>query len=205
MTSVMPVRALVGVAALSTALGLSVVAPTSASATTGTGTTVAATVLPTLASGSAGAMVSNLQYVLSIRRTGVYDRATAAAVKRVQLWKGVNPANGVVAGKATWLALRDPTLGYVMRTSRPARAKYPFAAWQTSVHGRGIAYRESKLSCTVLSRTGVYRGKWQMSLSLWRAYGGRAFAATPEKASCLDQDKVAYRIWITSGWRPWGG
>jgi hypothetical protein len=205
MTAVMPLRALVGVAALSTTLGLSVVAPTSASATAGTGSTVRATVLPTLRAGSANALVSNVQYILSIRRTGVYDSATVAAVKRLQLWKKVYPANGIVAGKATWLALRDPTLGYVMRTSHTARAAYPFTTWQTSVHGRGVAYRESKLSCTALSRGAAYRGKWQMSLTLWRANGGIAFAAAPEKASCVDQDKVAYRIWVRSGWRPWGG
>ena len=204
MTSVMPVRALVGVAALSIALGMSVVAPTSASATTGTGTTVAATAWPTLRVGSAGTLVANVQGVLAIRRTGVFDRATILAIKRLQAWKHVYPVNGVL-GPITWRVLGDPTLGYSLRTSGTARAKYGFARWQGSVHGRGIAYRESHLSCTALSRTHAYRGKWQMTLSLWRANGGLAFAAAPERASCLNQDKVAYRIWVRSGWRPWGG
>jgi hypothetical protein len=205
MASVMPVRALVGAAALTTALGLSLVAPTGASAATvGTGTTVAATTLPTLRAGSSGILVTRVQGVLAIRRTGVFDRATVAAIKRLQAWKHVYPVNGVL-GATTWRVLGDPTLGYALRTSTAARAKYPFTAWLGSVHGRGIAYRESHLSCTVLSRTHIYRGKWQMTLSLWRANGGLAFAAAPERASCLNQDKVAYRIWVRSGWRPWGG
>ena len=203
MTRVMPARALASAVALSTVLGLSVLAPTTASAATAT--TVRTAALPALRIGSTGAQVTYLQYVLAVRRTGVYDRATAAAVRRVQLWKHVYPANGVAAGAATWQALRDPSVVSFMRASRAARARYTFVAWQTSVHGRGIAYRESHLSCTALSRTGVYRGKWQMTLSLWRANGGLAFAATPERASCLNQDKVAYRIWVRSGWRPWGG
>lgn len=204
MASVMPVRALIGAAALSTALGLSLVAPTGASAAPATGTTVAVTAVPTLRVGSAGALVADVQRILAIRRSGVFDRATAAAVRRLQAWKRVKPVNGVVSG-ATWTLLRDPTLSRPMLTSRAARARLPLAAWQASVHGHGIVYRESKGSCTILSRTGAWRGKWQMTLSLWRANGGLAFAAAPERASCLNQDKVAYRVWVRSGWRPWGG
>ena len=73
------------------------------------------------------------------------------------------------------------------------------------MHGRGVAYRESHLSCTVVSANGSWRGKWQMTTSLWKSYGGLTYAATPEKASCLAQDKVAYRVWIASWWGPWGG
>ena len=204
MASVMPVRALIGAAALSTALGLSVLAPTGASAAPATGTTVAVTALPTLRVGSAGALVADVQRILAVRRSGVFDRATAAAVRRLQAWKRVSPANGVVSG-ATWTLLKDPTLSPAMRASRAARARLPLAAWQASVHGRGIVYRESKGSCTIMSRTGAWRGKWQMTLSLWRANGGLAFAAAPERASCLNQDVVAYRVWVRSGWRPWGG
>ena len=205
MTRVMPVRALAGGVALTTVLGLAVLAPTTASATAAPATTVPSAVVPTLRIGSTGTQVSNLQYVLAIRRTGVYDRATAAAVRRVQLWKHVYPANGIAAGLPTWRALRDPSMAILMRVSRTARTRLPFAVWQASVHGRGISYRESKLNCRAVSRGGAYRGKWQMTVSLWRANGGLAFAATPERASCLNQDKVAYRVWVRSGWRPWGG
>ena len=36
-------------------------------------------------------------------------------------------------------------------------------------------------------------------------YNPNTYAATPEKAPCLAQDKVAYRVWIASWWGPWGG
>ena len=205
MASVMPVRTLLGVVALTAALGLSVVVPTGASAAPVAGSAVrAATALPTLKAGATGAYVTRIQRILAIKQTGVYDKATVAAVKRLQTWKRISPVNGVVSG-ATWPALNDPTLSSTSRTSKTARAAMPFLTWQSSVHGHGISYRESHNSCTVLSPTGAWRGKWQMSTSLWRANGGLASAATPDKASCLAQDKVAYRIWIRSWWSPWGG
>ena len=42
---------------------------------------------------------SLVQRTLAIRRTGVYDRATVAMVKRVQAWKQVTPANGIVGAR----------------------------------------------------------------------------------------------------------
>ena len=205
MASVMPVRTLLGVVALTAALGLSVVVPMGASAAPAAGSAVrAATALPTLKAGATGAYVTRIQRILAIKQTGVYDKATVAAVKRLQTWKRISPVNGVVSG-ATWPALNDPTLSSTSRPSKTARAAMPFLTWQSSVHGHGISYRESHNSCTVLSPTGAWRGKWQMSTSLWRANGGLAYAATPDKASCLAQDKVAYRIWIRSWWSPWGG
>ncbi len=205
MAYVMPVRTLLGVVALSTVLVTVLLAPVApAVAATPTVATTAATVLPTLRAGSAGANVTRVQRVLAIRQTGVYDAATVAAVKRLQTWKRISPVSGVVSG-ATWTALADPTLSAAAKTSWGVRAALPFATWAASVHGRGIAYRESHLSCTVVAASGSWRGKWQMTKSLWKAYGGLAYAATPEKASCLAQDKVAYRVWVVSWWGPWGG
>jgi len=205
MASVMPVRALLGVAVLTAALGLSVAVPMGATAAPVAGSTVrAATVLPTLKTGSTGTYVTRIQRILAIKQTGVYDRTTVAAVKRLQTWKKISPVTGVVSG-ATWPALNDSTLSSTYRASKTARATMPFLTWQSSVHGHGISYRESHNSCTVLSPTGAWRGKWQMSTALWKANGGLTYAATPDKASCLAQDKVAYRIWIRSWWSPWGG
>jgi len=205
MASVMPVRTLLGVAALTAALGLSVVVPVGASAAPATGTVVrTATALPTLKAGSTGIYVTRVQRVLAIRLTGVYDRATVAAVKRLQTWKKISPVNGVVSG-VTWFALNDVTLGATYRDSKTKRATLPFLTWQSSVHGHGISYRESHNSCTVLSPTKSWRGKWQMSIALWKANGGLTYAASPDKASCLAQDKVAYKVWIRSWWSPWGG
>jgi hypothetical protein len=225
MASVMPVRSLLSVAALTTVLATALLLPTAAVAATApvvgsdatapstrpapvvapaTAETVAVTTsLPTLRSGSTGTYVTRVQRVLAIRQTGVYDSATVAAVKRLQTWKKLL-VTGVV-NSATWTALADSTLSYANKTSKATRATMPFLTWAASVHGRGIAYRESHLSCTVVSYNGSWRGKWQMTTSLWRTYGGLTYAATPEKASCLAQDKVAYRVWIASWWGPWGG
>jgi hypothetical protein len=223
MASVMPVRALVGVAALSTVLVTAVLTPVAASASTAPGsgsdatapslrvaptptvtaTAVATTTLPTLKVGSSGTYVTKVQRILAIRQTAVYDSATVAAVKRLQTWKRLT-VTGVV-NAATWTALADSTLSYANKTSRTSRAALPFTTWAVSVHGRGIAYRESHLSCTVVSSNGSWRGKWQMTTSLWRSYGGLTYASTPEKASCLAQDRVAYRVWVASWWGPWGG
>jgi hypothetical protein len=226
MASVMPVRALVGVAALSTTLGLSVALPSSAHAVsepsltstssptvrvvsttttaTTTSTSTTAVTMPTLSYGATSTYVTRVQRILAIRQTGTYDLATVAAVKRLQTWKRISPVNGVVSG-ATWTALNDPTLSYANKTSKSTRATMPFLTWAASPHGRGIAYRESKLSCTIVSYNGSWRGKWQMTLSLWKSYGGLVYASSPEKASCLAQDKVAYKVWVASWWYPWGG
>ena len=145
MASVMPVRALVGVVALAAALGLSLVAPVTATAASVRGTTVA-------------------------------------------------PASTL-----------DPTLTRTMKVSLAARAALPYAAWLRSPHGRAIVDRESKGKCTVLSYNGLWRGKWQMTLGLWRGNGGLAFAEAPEKATCAQQDLVAHHVWVAAGWGPWRG
>jgi len=43
-------------------------------------------------------------------------------------------------------------------------------------------------------------GSW-----FWKNYGGTKYAATPDKASCLEQDRIAYKGWVDSWWNPWGG
>lgn len=199
MSRALKVRALVlGVAAATTAT-LVVAAPADAISTA-----PRAGALPTLSMGATGAAVSSLQRTLAVRATGVYDSATYAAVKRVQVWKGIKPANGVV-GSATWVAVKDPTLTYRMRTSPTARKTMTLKVFQTSVHGYGIAYRESKLTCTAVSPSGAYRGKWQMSKYLWHAYGGWKYAKFANRAKCWQQDAVALNVWRHNGWRPWGG
>ena len=205
MTTVMPVRALVG-AALTTALGLAVVLPaTAVTLQSSTRAVSAASTAPTvLKAGSKGTSVTAVQRILAIKATGVFDRSTVAAVKRLQAWKRISPVNGVVSG-ATWTALKDPTLTRTMRLSRTARAGLAYLAWAGSAHGFGIVYRESHGSCTVVAASGSWRGKWQMTLSLWKANGGLKYAATPERASCAKQDKVAHTVWVRSGWGPWGG
>jgi hypothetical protein len=77
--------------------------------------------------------------------------------------------------------------------------------WRASRHGQDISYRESHNVCSAVSADGRYRGKWQMTQSLWSAHGGLRFAKTPQRATCRQQDRVARRIWVQTWWWPWGG
>lgn len=99
----------------------------------------------------------------------------------------------------------DPTMTSAARTSRSAREAVSFSTWLSSAHGRMIVQRESGGSCTIVSSSGAYRGKWQMGAPFWSSYGGLKYASTPDRASCAEQDRVAYRGWIASWWYPWGG
>ena len=49
-----------------------------------------------------------------------------------------------------------------------------------------------------------YYGGLQFSLGTWRAYGGRDFAARPNKATRAEQITVANRVYDKVGTRPWG-
>jgi len=198
MSRVMPSRTLAGAVALATVVGLSLGAPADAVVVTPSAT------LPNLSMGASGTVVKSLQRILAISQSGVYDNKTYAAVKRIQVWKKIAPANGVVS-TVTWVAFVDPTLTKRMLTSPTARKTMVLATWRGSVHGYGISYREAKLSCTAVSPKGLYRGKWQMSATLWRAYGGLRFAKVANAANCVQQDTIAFRVWQSNGWKPWGG
>lgn len=93
----------------------------------------------------------------------------------------------------------DPTVGL----SKSQRRLVPFATWLASPTAQRVLTRESHGSCTAVSSSGKYRGRWQMDANFWRSYGGLAFAPRPDAASCHHQDIVAFRGWIASGWAPW--
>jgi hypothetical protein len=92
-----------------------------------------------------------------------------------------------------------------MKRSQSARSDLAFEVWLTSAHGRAIVRRESGGRCTAVNPSGAYRGKWQMGSWFWKNYGGLKYASTPDRASCLEQDRVAYKGWVDSWWNPWGG
>jgi len=97
----------------------------------------------------------------------------------------------------------DITLTKDAKLYRGARELVPFEVWRTSAFARFISMKESHRNCKSIGRSGKYRGRWQMSPSFWKTYGGKQFASTPDKASCRDQDLVAYNGWIVRGWAPW--
>ncbi len=227
MTSLLiSVHAFLGAATVSAALLIGLVpgsahaAPASAHGSAVVVHTV--TVVPVLKRGSRGPYVTTVQKILGVKPTGYFGLRTQAAVTRFQATLKL-PATGVV-GPTTWAALKrravaasrasivaasaavsDPTMTTAASTLRTARNAIPLAVWMTSEHGRMIVKRESGGSCSITSPGGTYRGKWQMSSTLWAAYGGTAYATTADRATCAQQDQVAYRIWLASWWRPWGG
>jgi hypothetical protein len=85
------------------------------------------------------------------------------------------------------------------------RAKVTLRQWRSSTHGHHISYRESHDVCSAVSADGRFRGKWQMTVSLWQGHGGLNYAKSPDKATCVEQDHVARRVWVASWWWPWGG
>lgn len=99
----------------------------------------------------------------------------------------------------------DITMTRKAKHSQAHRASIDLKSWQKSKHGREISWRESNNKCNVVSSDGVNHGKWQMTLQLWRGYGGKKFAKSPERATCLEQDRVARRVWVANWWNPWGG
>jgi peptidoglycan hydrolase-like protein with peptidoglycan-binding domain len=218
-------RSMVGAAAVSAALLLGVAPATAQAAVPSSVATVIgpSSSLPTvLKRGSTGPYVTYVQRVLGVKRTGYYGSRTKAAVIRFQKASRLKPTGRV--GARTWSALQrkakadaasrgtssappasDPTMTSAMRTSQSTRSGLAFETWLTSAHGKAIARRESGGRCTAVSAGGAYRGKWQMGSWFWKNYGGTKYAATPDKASCLEQDRVAYRGWVDSWWSPWGG
>jgi peptidoglycan hydrolase-like protein with peptidoglycan-binding domain len=164
--------------------------------------------------------VKRVQRILNVKQTGYFGPVTQRAVKRFQYVSKIR-VTGVV-NALTWSALLrrearqiaaraattttvDPTMTTAARGSRSARELVSFAAWQASPHGKMIVKRESGGSCTITSPSGAYRGKWQMSSLFWKSYGGLTYASSADRATCLQQDKVAYRGWLASWWHPWGG
>ena len=206
-------------------LGLALVAAPSAPAVS-TAPVAAVALVPTalpaalpLTYGEQNIHVKRVQRILGVKRTGYYGTLTRAAVKRFQRSVPLRVTGNVNA--RTWRALlrleaqqlaarssestTDPTMTTAARGSRSARELVSFASWQASPHGRMIVQRESGGSCTITSPSGAYRGKWQMSSLFWKTYGGLTYASSADRATCLQQDRVAYRGWLASWWDPWGG
>ena len=111
----------------------------------------------------------------------------------------------LLVGVAPAFGFQDLTVTPKAKHSQAYRATVHLKAWRGSPHGQEISWRESNNVCHVVNPSGANRGKWQMTLALWRAYGGREFARYPERARCIEQDRVARRVWVDQWWWPWGG
>jgi hypothetical protein len=103
------------------------------------------------------------------------------------------------ASAATVRIADDPT----RNISKAERKKTSFETWVKSPTAIYLKRVESNNNCKSTGSKGKYQGTWQMDASFWKTYGGLKYAKKASKASCNEQDLVAYKGWLARGWSPW--
>lgn len=93
----------------------------------------------------------------------------------------------------------DPT----RNLSKQERKKITFEVWVNSPTAKYLKEVESHNNCKSTGGKGKYQGTWQVNAGFWKTYGGLKYASKASKASCLEQDLVAYKGWLARGWSPW--
>jgi hypothetical protein len=94
---------------------------------------------------------------------------------------------------------KDPT----RNLSEEERKKISFKVWVNSPTAKFLKQKESNNNCKATGSNGKYQGTWQMSAGFWKTYGGKKYASKASKATCKQQDLVAYKGWLDRGWSPW--
>ena len=87
--------------------------------------------------------------------------------------------------------------------SKAERKKVNFSNWVSSPTAKYVKRIESRGNCKATGGNGKYQGTWQVNADFWKTYGGKKYASKASKATCLEQDLVAYRGWLARGWSPW--
>jgi hypothetical protein len=114
---------------------------------------------------------------------------------------GVLPMQ-VTFGAVTAVAIQiaeDPT----RNLSKEERKKISFEVWVESPTAKYLKKVESNNNCKSTGGNGKYQGTWQMNAGFWKTYGGKKYASKASKATCKEQDLVAYKGWLARGWSPW--
>ena len=93
----------------------------------------------------------------------------------------------------------DPT----RNLSKAERKKISFEVWVNSPTAKYVKKVESHNNCKSTGGKGKYQGTWQVSAGFWQSYGGLKYASKASKATCNEQDLVAYMGWLARGWSPW--
>jgi hypothetical protein len=93
----------------------------------------------------------------------------------------------------------DPT----RNLSKEERKKISFEVWVKSPTAKYLKRIESTNNCKAVWYKGKYLGTWQVNAGFWKTYGGKKYASKANKATCLEQDLVAYKGWLARGWSPW--
>jgi hypothetical protein len=140
--------------------------------------------------GSRGAVVARVQRALGVSPTGYFGSRTRAAVRSFQRAHGL-----IVDGIAG-----PQTLAALGISAAPAPVAKTAAAGPPSGTLARIAQCESGSNPTAVSRTGIYRGKYQFSRATWRAMGG---SGDPAAAPEAEQDRLAAKLYAQQGSAPW--
>jgi hypothetical protein len=93
----------------------------------------------------------------------------------------------------------DPT----RNLSKEERKKISFKVWVNSPTAKFLKEVESNNNCKSTGGNGKYQGTWQVNAGFWKTYGGKKYASKASKATCREQDLVAYKGWLARGWSPW--
>ena len=75
--------------------------------------------------------------------------------------------------------------------------------WAQQPKTRSVIFCESSNDPQKVSKTGKYRGLYQMDADFWASYGGLELASRPDLASRAAQNYVAYRGYVGNGWGRW--
>ena len=105
--------------------------------------------------------------------------------------------NNVPSAAAVQIAT-DPT----RNLSKEDRKKISFEVWVNSPTAKFLKKKESNNNCKATGSKGKYQGTWQMNAGFWKTYGGKKYASKASKATCMEQDLVAYQGWLARGWSP---
>lgn len=87
--------------------------------------------------------------------------------------------------------------------SKAERKEITFEQWVNSPTAKYLKKVESHGNCKSTGGKGKYQGTWQVNAGFWKTYGGKKYASKASKATCLEQDLVAYQGWLARGWSPW--
>ena len=106
----------------------------------------------------------------------------------------ISPVNASIIRTA-----EDPT----RNLSKEERKKISFEVWVNSPTAKYLKKVESNNNCKSTGGNGKYQGTWQVNAGFWKTYGGKKYASKASKATCREQDLVAYQGWLARGWSPW--
>lgn len=112
----------------------------------------------------------------------------------------ITAVSAIASAPSASAATKDST----RNLTKAKRALVSFEVWIASPAAARVIKKESHGNCKAIGGKGKYRGKWQMNAGFWKTHGGLQFAKTADKATCDQQDQVAYRGWLARGWQPWG-